>query len=93
MLVRSGAIDIIGRYTPKSVVRGVQLSTGTLLMAQGVKFMIGTSKFQLLNHMAEPFLRFQEIGPVPIGIVIGAAGGIELCATALSVDPWQVRSR
>ena len=50
----TGAIDIIGKYTPKSVTRGVQLSTGTLLMAPGVKLMIGTSKLQLLHKMAEP---------------------------------------
>ena len=72
----TGAIAVIGRYTPKAVVRGVQLSTGTLLMAEGVKFMIGTSKFQLLREMAEPYLSFQSLGTVPIGIVIGIIGGI-----------------
>lgn len=72
----TGAIDIIGKYTPKSVTRGVQLSTGTLLMAQGVKLMIGTSNLQLLHKMAEPYLTIQSIGPLPIGIFIGIAGGI-----------------
>ena len=72
----TGAIAVIGRYTPKAVVRGVQLSTGTLLMAEGVKFMIGTSKFQLLHEMAEPYLSLQSLGPVPIGIVVGVIGGI-----------------
>ena len=72
----TGAITVIGRYTPKAVVRGIQLSTGTLLMAEGVKFMIGTSKFQLLREMAEPYLSFQSLGTVPIGIVIGIIGGI-----------------
>ena len=72
----TGAITVIGKYTPKAVVRGVQLSTGTLLMVEGVKFMIGTSKFQLLREMAEPYLTFQTLGPVPIGIVIGIIGGI-----------------
>ena len=37
----SGAITLIGRYTPRSVVRGVQLSTGVLLMVEGIKFIVG----------------------------------------------------
>ena len=72
----TNAITVIGKYTPKPVVRGVQLSTGTLLMAQGVKFMIGSSKFQVLRHMAEPYLTVQHIGPIPVGILIGVVGGI-----------------
>lgn len=72
----SGAVNVLGRYTPKSVVRGVQLSTGALLMAQGVKFMIGTSRFQAIRQAAEPYLGLQSLGPVPIGIVIGVIGGL-----------------
>jgi SulP family sulfate permease len=72
----TGAVTVLGRYTPKSVVRGVQLSTGALLMAQGVKFMIGTSKFQAIRQAAEPYLSLQNLGPVPIGIVIGVTGGL-----------------
>jgi SulP family sulfate permease len=72
----TNAITVIGKYTPKPVVRGVQLSTGVLLMAQGVKFMTGASAFQAMRHLAEPYLRFQHVGPIPIGIVIGVAGGI-----------------
>ena len=71
----TGAITFIGKYTPKAVVRGVQLSTGTLLMAEGVKFMMGTSKFQLLQHAAEPYLTLQSLGPIPIGILIGVIAG------------------
>ena len=33
----TGAIHVIGKYTPKSVVRGVQLAVGTLLMVQRVQ--------------------------------------------------------
>lgn len=69
------AITVIGRSIPKPVVRGVQLSTGTLLMAQGFKFMIGASGFQILRQAAEPYLTVQNLGPVPLGIVIGAVGG------------------
>ncbi len=72
----TNAITLIGKYTPKPVVRGVQVSTGTLLMAQGVKFMIGSSKFQMIRQMAEPYLTIQHIGPVAVGIVIGIVGGI-----------------
>ncbi len=72
----TGVMDLIGRYIPKSVVRGVQLSTGTLLMVGGVKLMLGTSKFQILNQTAEPYLIIQNIGWIPIGIVIGIAAGL-----------------
>ena len=72
----TGAMTIMGRYIPKPVVRGVQLSTGVLLMSQGVKFMIGTSEFQLFKGAVEPFLTLQGLGPVPIGIVIAVIGGL-----------------
>ena len=72
----TGAVTFIGRYTPRAVVRGVQLSTGTLLLAQGVKFMVGSSKFQILRQAAEPYLSLQSLGPVPYGVVIGIIGGL-----------------
>jgi len=72
----TGAISFIGKYIPKPVVRGVQLATGTLLMAQGVRLIMGTSQFQVLRHAAEPFLTFQSLGPLPAGIVIGVAGSV-----------------
>jgi SulP family sulfate permease len=70
----TGLIDLIGKYTPKAVIRGVQLSTGSLLMAQGVKLMWGTSPFQNLKAVAEPYLAIQHLGPVPIGIILGVVG-------------------
>jgi SulP family sulfate permease len=70
----SGAIFWISKHTPKPVIRGVQLSTGLLLMAQGIKCMVGTSTLQQLNQMAEPYLNWQQIGPLPIGIPIGIVG-------------------
>jgi SulP family sulfate permease len=45
-------------------------------MAQGVRFIIGTSKFQLVRQAMEPYLTLQAIGPIPIGILIGIIGGI-----------------
>jgi SulP family sulfate permease len=72
----TGAIEIIRRYIPTSVVRGVQLSTGALLIGGGIKFMLGTSTFQQMQQAAEPYLNTQTLGPIPIGIVIGAVGGL-----------------
>ena len=69
-------ITLIGRLIPKPVIRGVQLSTGILLMSQGVKLMLGTSQFQILQQASEPFLRVQQIGPLSIGIILGLAGGL-----------------
>ena len=72
----TGIITVIGRLIPLAVVRGVQLSTGTMLMVQGVKFMLGVSTLQLMQNAVEPFLTIQSIGPLPIGLLIGVAGGI-----------------
>ena len=72
----TGAITIIGKYIPKSVVRGVQLSTGTLLMVEGIKFMLGTTRLQVLRQAAEPYLSITSVGPVPVGIIIGIVGGM-----------------
>lgn len=71
----TGAIETIRKYTPKAVIRGVQLSTGALLISGGIKFMIGATKFQALQHAAEPYLAVQYLGSIPIGIVIGIIGG------------------
>ena len=70
----TGAITLIGKHVPKAAVRGVQLSTGTLLMAEGVKFMVGKARLQVLHQMAEPYLTVQQIGPVPVGLAIGVIG-------------------
>jgi len=70
----TGAITLIGRYIPRATVRGVQLSTGTLLMAEGIKFMLGTTRLQELHQMAEPYLAVQQVGPIPVGLIIGVVG-------------------
>ncbi|MCF8045274.1 MAG: putative sulfate/molybdate transporter [Desulfarculaceae bacterium] len=72
----TGAIDLIRKATPQPVIRGVQLSTGALLISGGIKFIIGTSKFQALQHAAEPYLSVQSVGPVSVTLVIGVAAGI-----------------
>ena len=72
----SGAIETVRKYTPKVVIRGVQLATGTLLISGGIRFIMGSSKFQILQQAAEPYLAIQSLGPIPIGIIIGLIGGI-----------------
>jgi len=72
----TGAIDIIKKYTLKSVIRGVQLSTGALLISGGVNFIIGASAFQTLQNAAEPYLTIQFLGPIPVGLLVGVLGGI-----------------
>lgn len=72
----TGLINLIGRYIPKSVIRGVQLSTGILLLSQGVRLMVGTSSFQIMQKSAEPHLLIQHIGFLPIGIIIGLILGL-----------------
>ncbi len=71
----TGIITRIGRYIPKPVIRGVQLSTGVLLVTQGVKLMLGTSTFQAMRHAAEPYLGIQRLGPIPLGLIIGGILG------------------
>jgi SulP family sulfate permease len=72
----TGLITVIGRFIPTPVVRGVQLSTGVLLIAKGVQFMLGASVFQKIHQAAEPYLYIQSIGPLPIGLIIGAGLGV-----------------
>ncbi len=64
-------ISHIGKAIPISVIRGVQLSTGALLLVKGIQLMTGTSPFQLMYEATEPFMTIQNIGPLPIGVIIG----------------------
>lgn len=70
----TGTINVIGTLIPKQVIRGVQLSTGLLLMSQGIKMILGTSHQQITANLAEPHLTIQAIGPMPIGVILGALG-------------------
>jgi len=60
----TGLIHFIAKYTPKSTVRGIQLSVGIVLMIKGLGFMI----------KPDPNLAVQSIGPVNIGIILGVVG-------------------
>ncbi len=79
----TGTIDLIGKFTPHAVIRGVQLSTGTLLISGGVKFIIGNSSFQLLQNAVEPHLVVQVLGFIPISVVIGSLAAL---VTLLFID-------
>ncbi len=70
----TGSMNLIGRYIPKAVIRGIQLSTGMLLMVKGIKMIMGDSALQGLKNLAEPYLTVQTIGTLPIGMVIGTLG-------------------
>ncbi|CAG35017.1 putative sulfate/molybdate transporter [Desulfotalea psychrophila] len=67
----TGAIETIRRQTDTSVIRGIQLSTGVMLMTGGVKFIMGTSNLQIMQNAVEPSLILQAIGPIPISIILG----------------------
>lgn len=70
----TGTISWIGKMIPKAVIRGVQLSTGILLMNQGLMLTLGLSKGQQTAGLHEPFFSVQQIGIVPIWTGIGIAG-------------------
>lgn len=69
----SGLIQVIGKYTPKSTVRGVQLGVGVVLMIKGLKLIIEP----------DPNLAIQALGPVNMSILLGIAG---LILTFLLLD-------
>lgn len=78
----TGLIDLLTRYISKAVIRGIQLSTGLLLLSQGVKLMSGNSAIQLLQGVAEPYLQIQHIGFLPVGVILGGVLGL-LCLLLL----------
>ncbi|QGY38624.1 sulfate permease [Pseudodesulfovibrio cashew] len=71
VLGATGLVDFVARVVPRAVVRGVQLSTGVLLLSKGVRMVIGTSPFQTMQGAAEPFLAISSIGPVPMSLIFG----------------------
>jgi SulP family sulfate permease len=62
----TGLIQFIAKYTPKSTIRGVQLGVGVVLLVKGLKLMVGP----------DPNLVIGALGPVSIGVLLGAAGMI-----------------
>jgi len=78
LLAATRAITFIADLVPRSVVRGVQLTTGVLLLLQGVRFVLGESSLQQSRGLAEPFLSVQALGPVPLGIIIGVVAFVTI---------------
>ena len=69
----TGVVEPMARLTPRPVVRGVQVSVGVLLMVKGFELMLGSSPYQKLFGTAEPYLRIQAVGTVPIGLLLGCS--------------------
>lgn len=60
----TGLIHIIGRYTPVSTIRGVQLAGGILLMVKGIECII----------LPDSNLAVQSVAFINTGIIIGIIG-------------------
>ncbi|MGL1932733.1 MAG: putative sulfate/molybdate transporter [Desulfotalea sp.] len=71
IIALTGAIDFIRKHIESSVIKGVQLATGILLIGSGIKFILGKSQLQIIANQVEPNLQIQSIGPIPISIILG----------------------
>lgn len=67
----SGVVKKASKAIALPVIRGVQMSTGVLLLIKGAALVAGSSSFQAVRGSAEPFLSFHNLGPVPLSAVIG----------------------
>lgn len=76
LLGATGMIAPLGAIIRQPVIRGVQLATGLMLVMQGAKLMAGTSPIQRLQHLTEPNMVMQSIGPLPMGWLIGGLLGL-----------------
>ncbi|EGB14683.1 sulfate transporter [Pseudodesulfovibrio mercurii] len=72
----TGLVDRVARLVPRPVIRGVQLSTGILLLSKGVHLIVGKNPLQLMNGMCEPFLLVQSLGPVSMSVLSGVLFGL-----------------
>nr|WP_319494855.1 putative sulfate/molybdate transporter [uncultured Desulfobacter sp.] len=68
------SMDKFSTYIPRSVIRGIQLSTGLLLMIKGMKMILGKALLKGADQVAEPYLRIQFVGTIPITVIIGICG-------------------
>lgn len=62
----TGVMTRLASWIPIVVIRGVQLSTGLLLMAQGGRLVVGNSTYQLSAGLAEPYLKHQHLMNIPL---------------------------
>ena len=70
----TGTMDKFGEYIPRSVIRGIQLSTGLMLMVKGMKIILGKTLLKGAEQGVEPYLTIQSAGFIPITIIIGICG-------------------
>nr|WP_322785971.1 putative sulfate/molybdate transporter [Pseudodesulfovibrio piezophilus] len=64
-------VDFVARIVPKTVIRGVQMATGILLLSKGAKMVVGTSDFQVMHGGTEPFLNSQSFMGMPMSLILG----------------------
>ncbi len=76
VIAATGSMNKFGRYIPRAVIRGIQLSTGLLLMAKGMKMVLGTAIFKGVVQTPEPYLTTQTAGPLPVTLILGTMGFI-----------------
>ena len=76
LLGATGLVNVVAKVVPRPVVRGVQLSTGVLLLSRGASLIVGNSPFQAMRGGSEPFLSVQAVGPVPMSVVVGVLFGV-----------------
>ncbi|WP_321404873.1 putative sulfate/molybdate transporter [Maridesulfovibrio sp.] len=72
----SGLVKKAARLIPLPVIRGVQVSTGLLLIIKGIALVAGNSGLQEKLGRVEPFLNYQSLGPLPLSVVLGVLFGI-----------------
>lgn len=72
----SGLVKKAAQLIPLPVIRGVQVSTGMLLVLKGVYLVAGISALQTAQGKVEPFLSFQSLGPIPLSVLFGVIFGI-----------------
>nr|WP_319397098.1 putative sulfate/molybdate transporter [uncultured Desulfobacter sp.] len=70
----TGSMNKFSTYIPRSVIRGIQLSTGLLLMIKGMKMILGKALLKGADQVAEPYLSIQFAGAIPITVIIGICG-------------------
>ncbi|MBU1249226.1 MAG: putative sulfate/molybdate transporter [Proteobacteria bacterium] len=72
----TGVVNRLSGLVPLAVVRGVQLSTGLLLLIRGVEFVAGTSGLQLAQGASEPWLILSSLPlfglSIPMSLLFGA---------------------
>lgn len=76
LLGSTGLVNTVARLVPRPVIRGVQLSTGILLLSKGVHLIVGKNPLQLMRGAVEPYLAVQGLGPVPMSVITGVGFGL-----------------